>query len=167
MEQTSPSSIEIHVREWTLQLAAIVAKAWQEQQTMAERIDMSDTQFPQRALLNKVGNVGAGVFVLLLFLGFCLFLCLIGLRCKRPSYMYVLSFLIYLIVFTVVVFSPRGTPPQRPPEGWDLTIIPMVIICVSMGIAAVLAFLGLWCCHWGHRYYARPISYHVDVVQTY
>ncbi len=56
-------------------------------------------------------------------------------------------------------------PPLLPVlQGYDTTIIPLVVLIILMSVAALASLLGLLVFHARAALYARPLSYHADVL---
>lgn len=49
-------------------------------------------------------------------------------------------------------------------QGYDTTIIPLVIMIILMSVAAVAALVGLLVFHVRAAFYARPLNFHADVL---
>lgn len=49
-------------------------------------------------------------------------------------------------------------------QGYDTTIIPLVILIILMAVAAVAALLGLLVFHARAALYARPLNFYADVL---
>ncbi len=54
---------------------------------------------------------------------------------------------------------------MRRSQGYDQTIVPMSIIMGFMCLCIVLAGLGLMIFQASPKFYARPLSHHVDVLR--
>lgn len=52
-------------------------------------------------------------------------------------------------------------------QGYDQTIIPMVIIMILIGLGIIIGGVGLIIFQAGTQFYARPLSYHLDVERKY
>jgi len=113
---------------------------------------------------NMVAGVGVGVFVILFFMAFCIILCLLGSRTKNPWLWCTMSAIIFGIIFAVLAASPKGAAPIKPATGYDQTIVPMSIIMSFLTFGIVLGALGMCCFQGSSQVYARPLSYHEDVL---
>lgn len=49
-------------------------------------------------------------------------------------------------------------------QGYDTTIIPLVIMIILMSVAALAALVGLLVFHARAAFYARPLNFHADVL---
>ncbi|PNH07400.1 hypothetical protein TSOC_006146 [Tetrabaena socialis] len=119
-----------------------------------------------RALLaTRVVGVGLGVFLVFFFLALSLVVCLVGSRTKYRWAIYMASTAMFGIIALVLIASPKGEKPVKPPEGYDLTIIPVVIITAVVCIGVLLGAVGMLVFHVLPTVYARPLSYHLDIME--
>ncbi|WIA16443.1 hypothetical protein OEZ85_013129 [Tetradesmus obliquus] len=112
----------------------------------------------------RVLGVGAGVFLLAFFLVVCVVLGLLGSHTTKPGLAYAGSAAIYAIVALVLLASPKGYPPPPSPVGYDQTIIPLVVVIMLVSVGALASLLALLVFHVRAAVYARPLSYHADVL---
>jgi hypothetical protein len=49
-------------------------------------------------------------------------------------------------------------------QGYDTTIIPLVIMIILMSVAALAGLVGLLVFHVRAAFYARPLNFHADVL---
>ncbi|MEW5297505.1 MAG: hypothetical protein WDW36_000711 [Sanguina aurantia] len=110
-------------------------------------------------------GVGIGVFMIFFFLALSLLFCALGSRTNSPWITYFLSTSMWLIVVIVVLASPKAAQPVKPATGYDKTIFPLVFIMVLLILGIVGGALGMVAMHCGERRYARPLSYHLDVLR--
>lgn len=63
---------------------------------------------------------------------------------------------------------PCPLPPFRlvpwSVQGYDTTIIPLVVMIILMSVAALASLAGLLVFHVRAPFYARPLNYHADVL---
>ncbi|GLC45559.1 hypothetical protein PLESTB_001206200 [Pleodorina starrii] len=119
-----------------------------------------------RALLaQRVAGVGVGVFLLFFFLAISALMCLLGSRTKMRWIIYAASSLMFGIVAVVLLASPKGPKRTKPPEGYDQTVVPLVIIMALVVLGVVLGGVGLLLFAVFPTTYARPLSHHLDVME--
>jgi hypothetical protein len=57
--------------------------------------------------------------------------------------------------------------PVSPVQGYDSSIIPLVIVIILMSVAALAALVGMLAFHARAAFYARPLNYHADVMHQH
>ncbi|KAI8471481.1 MAG: hypothetical protein J3K34DRAFT_506752 [Monoraphidium minutum] len=113
----------------------------------------------------RVMGVGAGVFLLGFFLVMSIVVCLVGSRTRKPGLVYAVSVVLYGVVAAVLLGSPKGHKPPPAPEGYDRTLIPLVLTGALVCAGAAAGAAGLLVFHVRQPVYARPLSYHRDVLR--
>ncbi|GLI61417.1 hypothetical protein VaNZ11_003773 [Volvox africanus] len=116
-------------------------------------------------MAQRVAGVGVGVFLLFFFLALSIFLCLLGSRTKIRWIIYAASTLMFGIVAVILLASPKGQKSTKPPEGYDLTIVPLIIIMAILVLGVLLGAVGMLIFAVLPATYARPLSYHMDVLE--
>ncbi|KAG2427007.1 hypothetical protein HYH02_014653 [Chlamydomonas schloesseri] len=120
----------------------------------------------RRELLGSmVAGVGVGVFLIFFFLALSIAICLIGSRTKFRWAIYMASAAMFGIVALVLIASPKGTQPPKPPYGYNQTIIPMAIIMSLLCLGILVGGVFMLVAHVLPPLYARPLSYHLDVLE--
>ncbi|GIL74008.1 hypothetical protein Vretimale_5060 [Volvox reticuliferus] len=115
-------------------------------------------------MAQRVAGVGVGIFLLFFFLALSLLLCLLGSRTKIRWIIYAASTLMFGIVAIVLLASPKGQKSTKPPEGYDQTVVPLIIIMAVLVVGVLLGAVGMLIFAVLPTTYARPLSYHMDVL---
>lgn len=57
--------------------------------------------------------------------------------------------------------------PRSPVQGYDTSIIPLVVVIILMSAAALAALVGMLAFHARSAFYARPLNQHADVMHQH
>ncbi|GFR51306.1 hypothetical protein Agub_g13670 [Astrephomene gubernaculifera] len=116
-------------------------------------------------LASRAAGVGVGVFLIFFFLALSVVICIFGSWSKYRWAIYTASTALFGIVALILLASPKGSKPARPAEGYDRTIVPLVVIMALTVVGVLAGAVGLLVFHVLPPLYARPLSYHLDVMQ--
>ncbi|EFJ49693.1 hypothetical protein VOLCADRAFT_89670 [Volvox carteri f. nagariensis] len=116
-------------------------------------------------MAQRVAGVGVGVFLLFFFLALSVLICLLGSRSKLRWIVFTASAAMFGIVALVLLASPKGPKRTKPPEGYDQTIVPLVVVMVILAIGVLMSAVGMLIFALLPTVYARPLSHHLDVLK--
>ncbi|KAG2483481.1 hypothetical protein HYH03_017663 [Edaphochlamys debaryana] len=138
---------------------------WHMAGSAADAFSADLTHHGRQLLSDRVAGVGTAVFVFFFFLALCLTICLIGAFTKQRWVVYVISTAVFGIVCLVLFASPKGPKKPKPETGYDQTIVALVFIMVILCLGIVAAAVFMLILHVLPTVYARPLSYHLDIIQ--
>ncbi|GMH40201.1 hypothetical protein BSKO_08105 [Bryopsis sp. KO-2023] len=111
-------------------------------------------------------GLGTGIFVLGIVLLVSVVLCCCGSNAKKPGVVYVASTALFVAVFVILLAAPKGEKEESPAQGYDDTVVPLGIILSVMVLGAILSLAGMFIFYCQPTTYARPLSYHTDILMN-